>query len=67
MRLAILDSGHGFRMKVLFAVIRAVSRLPVPDAVKTNRYRPDFYGMPMRVLTQEAMRGPLHGRLVTAS
>jgi hypothetical protein len=58
MRLAILDNGHRFRTKGLFAVIRAVSRLPVPDAVKTNRYRPDFYGMPMGVLTQKAMRGP---------
>jgi AhpD family alkylhydroperoxidase len=58
MRLAILDSGHRFRTKVLFAIIRAVSRLPVPDAVKVNRYRPDFYGLPMRVVTQKAMRGP---------
>jgi uncharacterized peroxidase-related enzyme len=58
MRLAILDSGHRFRTKVLFAIIRSISRLPVPDAVKSNRYRPDFYGMPMRVLTQKAMRGP---------
>jgi uncharacterized peroxidase-related enzyme len=58
MRLAILDSGHSFRMKVLFAFIRAGSRLPVPDAVKLNRYRPDFFGMPMRVVAQEAMRGP---------
>jgi uncharacterized peroxidase-related enzyme len=58
MRLAILDSGHSFRMKAFFAFIRAISRLPVPDAVKLNRYRPDFYGTPMRVLTQMAMRGP---------
>jgi AhpD family alkylhydroperoxidase len=58
MRLAILDNGHSVRMKGLFAFIRAVSRLPVPDAVKLNRYRPDFYGTPMRVLTQIAMRGP---------
>jgi uncharacterized peroxidase-related enzyme len=58
MRLAILDNGHRFRTKVLFAIIRAVSRLPVPDAVKLNRYRPDFYGLPMRVITQKAMRGP---------
>ena len=58
MRLAILDSGHSFRMKVLFACIRAISRLPVPDAIKLNRYRPDFYGTPMRVVAQEAMRGP---------
>src|SRR5215204_491874 len=58
MRLAILDSGHRVPMKGKFVVIRTVSRLPVPDAVKTNRYRPDFYGTPMGVLTQEAMRGP---------
>lgn len=58
MRLAILDRGHSVPMKGKFAVIRAVSGLPVPDAVKTNRYRPDFYGTPMRVLTQEALRGP---------
>jgi alkylhydroperoxidase family enzyme len=58
MRLAILDSGHGFWTKVTFAFIRAVSCLPVPDAIKLNRYRPDFYGTPMRTLTQEAMRGP---------
>jgi uncharacterized peroxidase-related enzyme len=57
MRLAILDSGHRFKTRILFAGIRAVSRLPVPDAVKVNRYRPDFYGLPMRVLTQTAMRG----------
>jgi AhpD family alkylhydroperoxidase len=58
MRLAILNSGHGFGTKILFAFIRAVSRLPVPDAIKLNRYRPDFYGTPMGVVTQEAMRGP---------
>ncbi len=58
MRLAILDSGHRFRTRVLFAMIRAVSRLPVPDAVKLNRYRPDFYGLPMRVVTQKALREP---------
>ncbi len=58
MRLAILDRGHSAGTKALFALIRASSRLPVPDAIKLNRYRPDFYGMPMRVLTQEAMRGP---------
>ena len=58
MRLGILDNGHSLPMKGLFAVMRGISRLPVPDAVKVNRYRPDFYGTPMRVLTQEAMRGP---------
>jgi len=58
MRLTILDSGHSFRTKALFALIRAVSRQPVPDVVKLNQYRPDFYGAPMRKLVHEAMRGP---------
>jgi AhpD family alkylhydroperoxidase len=58
MRLAILDNAHSVGTKAKFAVIRAASRLPVPDAVKLNRYRPDFFGMPMRELTQMVMRGP---------
>jgi len=58
MRLAILDSGHGFWSKVLFAVIRAVSRQAVPDVIKLVKYRADFYGRPMQGVTQEAMRGP---------
>jgi hypothetical protein len=58
MRLAILDSGHGFGAKALFALIRAVSRQSVPDVVKLNHYRPDFYGTPMREFVHEAMRGP---------
>src|SRR4029450_1508405 len=58
MRLAILNSGHSFGTKVLFAFIRMVSRLPVPDAVKLFRYRSDFYGMRWGVVAQQAMRGP---------
>jgi uncharacterized peroxidase-related enzyme len=58
MRLAILDSGHGFWTKVLFAFMRAISRQPVPDAAKLVFYRPDFYGTPMKEFTHEAMRGP---------
>ena len=58
MRLAILDNGHGFGTKALFAFIRTVSRQPVLDVVKLVKYRPDFYGNPMSALTQEAMRGP---------
>jgi hypothetical protein len=58
MRLVILDSGQGFWSKVLFAFIRAVSRQPVPDVIKLNRYRPDFYGTPMSVIAHAAMRGP---------
>jgi uncharacterized peroxidase-related enzyme len=57
MRLAILDNGHGFGTKVLFALIGAMSRQPVLDAVKVVKYRADFYGDPMQKVTQDAMRG----------
>ncbi len=58
MRLEILNSGYGLGTKVLFAVIRVVSRQPLPDAAKLVFYRPDFYGAQMKELTHEAMRGP---------
>lgn len=58
MRLRILDSGHSFGTKALFALIRTVSRQPVLDVIKLVKYRADFYGGPMSEVTQEAMRGP---------
>lgn len=58
MRLAILDTGHSFGTKALFALIAAVSRQPVLDAVKVVKYRADFYGNPMSRVTQGVMRGP---------
>jgi uncharacterized peroxidase-related enzyme len=58
MRLAILDSGHDFGTKALFAIIRAVSRQPTPEVVKLVMYRPDFFGKHMKAVTHEAMRGP---------
>jgi uncharacterized peroxidase-related enzyme len=58
MRLAILNGGHGFGTKALFALIRAVSRQPVLDIIKLVKYRSDFYGGPMQGVTHEAMRGP---------
>jgi uncharacterized peroxidase-related enzyme len=56
MRLAILDSGHRLPTKLLFALIRAVTRQPVLDVIKLVSYRPDFYRA--QALTHEAMRGP---------
>ena len=58
MRLAILNSGHSFGTKALFAFIRLASRQPVLDIIKLVKYRPDFYGKPMQRVTHEAMRGP---------
>ena len=57
MRLAALDHGHRLRTKALFAMIRVVSRHPVPDVVKTLTYRPEFFGKPMGEVFQEVMRG----------
>jgi hypothetical protein len=58
MRLQILDSGHTFRKKALFAMIRVVSRQPVPSVVKTLTYRPEFFGGQMSPLFQAVLRGP---------
>ena len=58
MRLRILDNGHSFGTKALFAFVQMVSRQPVLDVVKLVSYRSDFYGEPMSGVTQEAMRGP---------
>ena len=58
MRLAILDGGHSFGAKALFALIRTVSRQPALDINKLVKYRADFYGGPMQGVTQEARRGP---------
>lgn len=58
MRLAILDSGHRLGTKVLFGLIRTLSRQPIPGPVKLMMYRPDFLGAHLKELTHEAMRGP---------
>src|SRR6516225_7509809 len=58
MRPDVLNHGYGRGTKLLFAVIRLVSRHPVPDAAKLVFYRPDFYGSRAKEFTHEAMRGP---------
>src|SRR5262249_10264836 len=58
MRLAILDSGHGFGSKILFVLIRTRSRHPGPEIIKPIPYRPALFGAPMKEVVHEAMRGP---------
>jgi uncharacterized peroxidase-related enzyme len=58
MRLDILNRGYRPTTKLLFALIRLLSRHPVPDAAKLVFYRPDFYGTRAKAFTHEAMRGP---------
>ena len=58
MRLRVLDRGHTWKWKALFALIRLMSGHRAPDVVKTLRYRPEFFGQQMRALFHEVMRGP---------
>lgn len=58
MRLDILNRGYGLRAKAIFAIVRLVSRRPLPDAARLGFYRPDFYGALSNQLTHETMRGP---------
>ena len=58
MRPDVLNHGYGRGTKLLFGLIRLVSRHPVPDAAKLVFYRPDFYGTRAKEFTHEAMRGP---------
>jgi uncharacterized peroxidase-related enzyme len=58
MRLEILNRGYRPGTKLLFALVRAFSGQPVPDAAKVVFYRPDFYGAQAKKFTHEAMRGP---------
>jgi uncharacterized peroxidase-related enzyme len=53
----VLDHGYGLGPKLLFRLIRLVSRHPLPDAAKITFYRPDFYGTHAKKFTHEAMRG----------
>jgi len=39
----------------MFAIIRAISRQPVPDILKVIGYRRDFFGAVMQKVTHEAI------------
>lgn len=58
MRLSKLDHGHRMGTKALFGIIGLVSRKPVPDVMKTLRYRPDFFGHEFGNMVQAVLRGP---------
>jgi AhpD family alkylhydroperoxidase len=53
----VLEDGYGLGPKLLFSLIRLVSRHPVPDAARLTFYRSDFYGTHAKKFTQAAMRG----------
>jgi hypothetical protein len=58
MRLEILNSGHKLRHRLLFRLIRVISKHPAPDVIKVVAYRGEFFGTPVNEVFQGAMRGP---------
>jgi hypothetical protein len=58
MRLDILDRGHSFKAKALFAMIRVMSGHRAEDVVRTVMYRPEFFGKYNNKMLHEVMRGP---------
>ena len=57
MRLKKVHTGHRFREKAILGVMRLMAG-HAPGVVRTLMYRPEFFGRPWTVLTQEVMRGP---------
>ena len=58
MRLREIDRGDGFVNSLLIGFISTVSRMRLPDAARVAFYHKEFFGVPMGVWTQAAMRGP---------
>ncbi|MBP6629433.1 MAG: hypothetical protein KA297_08375 [Kofleriaceae bacterium] len=60
MRLPEVARGVGLRDRALYGFVRVVSGHPVPDVVRTLRYRAAFFGAPFNDYLQQVMRGPSH-------
>jgi uncharacterized peroxidase-related enzyme len=58
MRLPEIERGDGFANRLLISFISMVSGMRLPDAARVAFYHKDFFGVPMGVWTQAAMRGP---------
>mgnify|MGYP001548392954 CR=1 FL=1 len=58
MRLASLERGRSLRAKMLFGIIRIVSRRRAPDVIRVLMHRPEFFGRDMNEVFQGAMRVP---------
>lgn len=58
MRLSIVENGHSFGRKLMFAAYRVLVGMRAPDVVRTLVYRPAFFGDPHNTWTNAVMRGP---------
>jgi uncharacterized peroxidase-related enzyme len=58
MRLSEIDRGDGVFNRLLIGFISLMTGMRLPDAARVAFYHKDFFGVPMGVWTQAAMRGP---------
>jgi uncharacterized peroxidase-related enzyme len=58
MRLPEIERGDGFVSRLLISFISMVSGMRLPDAARVAFYHRNFFGVPVGVWTQAAMRGP---------
>lgn len=58
MRLPVIERGEHLRDRLLYKLVRVVSGHPMPDVVRTLRYRAHQFGAPFNDLIQDVMRGP---------
>ena len=58
MRVPTIERGERLADRVLYKIVRLVSGHPMPDVVRTIRYRGQLFGQPFSALIQPVMRGP---------
>jgi hypothetical protein len=58
MRLGNVVRGDRFGVKLLYAIVRAMSGFRAPDVVRTLQYHRHLFGRPHSAHTQAVMRGP---------
>jgi hypothetical protein len=58
MRLKKAEHDHSLSTKLVFVVIRLMTRRPVPDVVKTLKCGSAFFGRAWNPLADEVLRGP---------
>jgi uncharacterized peroxidase-related enzyme len=57
-RLGVLEHGQRWRARLLFGLVRTLTRKKPDEVAMTAMYRPTFFGRPWIALLREVMRGP---------
>ena len=57
MRLRVVEEGHTEERKKFLDIVKEMIGQEAPSVIKTNLYRPEFFGLRFTELTGAAMRG----------